>query len=179
MYANMQPTQRACTNGQRIATWSALARQAGSAAAMLHGSSAALSPLACSRGGSGRSECARPPPHPHEPPPMPHPCLSCGACCAHFRISLHWSEAEPSLGGRACGTDRALRRQRDAPVPRRCDASRQGQVGVDAPCAIYADRPQVLRPRRSTVRPARGATGRAAHGLRPLAPPDWPGHARA
>ena len=30
---------------------------------------------------------------------MRHPCLTCGACCAHFRISLHWSEAEPGLGG--------------------------------------------------------------------------------
>ncbi|HOC10952.1 MAG TPA: YkgJ family cysteine cluster protein, partial [Thermomonas sp.] len=21
-----------------------------------------------------------------------HPCLSCGACCAYFRVSFHWSE---------------------------------------------------------------------------------------
>ncbi|HWU69743.1 MAG TPA: YkgJ family cysteine cluster protein, partial [Pseudoxanthomonas sp.] len=29
-----------------------------------------------------------------------HPCLSCGACCAIFRVSLHWSEADPEQGGR-------------------------------------------------------------------------------
>ena len=28
-----------------------------------------------------------------------HPCLTCGACCAHFRVSFHWSEADPDQGG--------------------------------------------------------------------------------
>src|SRR5690606_40667371 len=36
---------------------------------------------------------------PETPAHMRHPCLACGACCAHFRISFHWSEAEPGLGG--------------------------------------------------------------------------------
>ena len=31
--------------------------------------------------------------------PAEHPCLSCGACCAFFRVSFHWSEADPALGG--------------------------------------------------------------------------------
>lgn len=31
---------------------------------------------------------------------MAHPCLTCGACCAYFRVSFHWSEADPALGGR-------------------------------------------------------------------------------
>ena len=26
--------------------------------------------------------------------------MRCGACCATFRVSLHWSEADPALGGR-------------------------------------------------------------------------------
>ena len=30
---------------------------------------------------------------------MLHPCLRCGACCAHFRVAFHWSEAESFLGG--------------------------------------------------------------------------------
>ncbi|RBD00840.1 YkgJ family cysteine cluster protein, partial [Xanthomonas oryzae pv. oryzae] len=29
---------------------------------------------------------------------MAHPCLTCGACCAYFRVSFHWSEADPALG---------------------------------------------------------------------------------
>ncbi|RBD09468.1 YkgJ family cysteine cluster protein, partial [Xanthomonas oryzae pv. oryzae] len=28
---------------------------------------------------------------------MAHPCLTCGACCAYFRVSFHWSEADPAL----------------------------------------------------------------------------------
>ena len=30
---------------------------------------------------------------------MSNPCLACGACCAYFRASFHWSEAEPAAGG--------------------------------------------------------------------------------
>ena len=30
---------------------------------------------------------------------MSHPCLTCGACCAFFRVSFHWSEADPEMGG--------------------------------------------------------------------------------
>lgn len=28
-----------------------------------------------------------------------NPCISCGACCAHFRASFYWSEAAPEVGG--------------------------------------------------------------------------------
>jgi uncharacterized protein len=28
-----------------------------------------------------------------------NPCLHCGACCAHYRVSFYWSEADPTLGG--------------------------------------------------------------------------------
>ena len=28
-----------------------------------------------------------------------NPCLRCGACCAHFRVSFYWAEADPSRGG--------------------------------------------------------------------------------
>ena len=28
-----------------------------------------------------------------------HPCLSCGACCATYRVAFHWSEADLLLGG--------------------------------------------------------------------------------
>ena len=31
--------------------------------------------------------------------PVEHPCRTCGACCAFFRVSFHWSEAAPALGG--------------------------------------------------------------------------------
>lgn len=28
-----------------------------------------------------------------------NPCLSCGACCAHFRVSFYWAETDAVLGG--------------------------------------------------------------------------------
>ena len=41
----------------------------------------------------------RVPPAPSRQPAPMHPCLTCGACCAHFRVSFHWSEADPEQGG--------------------------------------------------------------------------------
>lgn len=28
-----------------------------------------------------------------------NPCITCGACCAYFRASFYWAEAEPATGG--------------------------------------------------------------------------------
>lgn len=79
-----------------------------------------------------------------------NPCQSCGACCAHFRVSFYWSETEPSLGGtvpvemtdklddfRRCmkGTDR---------VQPRCVAL-EGRIGDAVNCTIYENRPTPCR----------------------------------
>ena len=86
---------------------------------------------------------------------MPHPCLSCGACCAHYRVSLHWSEAEPEpgapdLGGRVpialtetFGPHQRSMRGTWAKQPH-CVAL-QGTVGVSVGCSIYDDRPSACR----------------------------------
>lgn len=77
------------------------------------------------------------------------PCLDCGACCATFKVSFHWSELA-SAGGtvpnewtaqvnphRNCmqGT------QKKSP---RCTAL-QGVIGEAVSCAIYVDRPSPCR----------------------------------
>jgi Fe-S-cluster containining protein len=113
---------------------------------------------------------------------MSHPCLSCGACCAIFRISLHWSEAEAELGGTVPAQltepygrhQRAMRGTATAPV--RCIAL-QGDIGVHAPCRIYAQRPQVCRDLAAawefgTPSP-QCDRARAAHGLPLLTHGDW------
>ncbi len=76
-----------------------------------------------------------------------NPCMSCGACCAHFRIMLHSDEVEPvgrvpralvnPVGAAFCmkGTD---------VFPPRCIAL-EGELGQVVRCTIYADRPQVCR----------------------------------
>jgi uncharacterized protein len=111
-----------------------------------------------------------------------HPCLRCGACCAHFRVTLHWSEADAELGGvvpieltEKLDAHRLAMRGTWAQYPR-CTAL-EGEVGEGARCGIYARRPAVCR----EVEPswesgklsAQCDKARAAHGLQPLTPRDW------
>lgn len=111
-----------------------------------------------------------------------HPCLSCGACCAHFRVAFHWSEtaadadaATPAELTEPLDAHRVMMRgTRTAPV--RCAALR-GEPGRDARCGIYAQRPSPCR----ELQPAweHGAPSpqcdraRAAHGLPPLTAAAW------
>jgi len=99
----------------------------------------------------------------------PHPCQSCGACCASFRVSFYWSEGEalpPDLSERltpqlSCmaGTNSA------AP---RCRAL-QGEIGAACACSVYALRPSPCRELEAGDAKCRRA--RARHGLPPLAGP--------
>lgn len=114
-----------------------------------------------------------------------HPCLSCGACCAHYRVSLHWSETDPEHGaGTPCeltepfGPHRQVMRGTWQRQPR-CIALR-GIVGEGAHCGIYPLRPSACR-----ELPAAWENGapspqcdraREAHGLAPLQPQDWAVH---
>jgi hypothetical protein len=106
-----------------------------------------------------------------------NPCLACGACCAHFRVSFYWSEADSAAGGRTPvdlsvkltpfliamrGTDRS---------PPRC-AALEGEIGKRVHCAIYALRPSPCREFRASWVDGPGSEccdrARAAHGLLPL-----------
>jgi Fe-S-cluster containining protein len=90
-------------------------------------------------------------------------CRACGACCASYRVSFYWAEAEavppalvekltPVLGCMA-GTNAA------APRCRALD----GQVGEQVSCTVYAARPAPCREvQRGDERCARA---RARHGL--------------
>lgn len=67
-------------------------------------------------------------------------CLTCGACCAHFRVSFYWAEGlhlpehytEPVTAVYSCmtGTNQANPR---------CIAL-EGEVGVNVSCSVYAAR---------------------------------------
>ncbi|MFC0676369.1 YkgJ family cysteine cluster protein [Lysobacter korlensis] len=111
-----------------------------------------------------------------------HPCLSCGACCAAYRVVLHWSETDPSL---ELHTPAELTEPLDPhrvvmrgtySAPVRCQALR-GVVGRDAHCGIYAQRPSPCR----DLQPAwlhgeaspQCDRARQAHGLAPLDPSSW------
>ena len=112
-----------------------------------------------------------------------HPCLSCGACCAHFRVAFHWSETEPFMGGTTPAelTEKldphrvAMRGTRGGERPR-CE-SLQGQVGESAFCGIYELRPspcRELQPAWEHGEPSPQCDrARLAHGLSPLTPDTW------
>ncbi len=100
-----------------------------------------------------------------------NPCLTCGACCAAFRVAFYWAEPAPAAMTERLDPFRAVMRgTRDAPV--RCVAL-DGEVGTCVRCTIYADRPT---PCREIVPPRPGAPSaqcdraRALHGLPPLRP---------
>ncbi len=76
---------------------------------------------------------------------MDNPCLTCGACCAFFRVTFYWSEADPATGGTVppemvenlnsvlvcmAGTNRK---------DKRCVAL-EGKIGERVACSIYEKR---------------------------------------
>ncbi|MDO5505196.1 MAG: YkgJ family cysteine cluster protein [Pseudoxanthomonas suwonensis] len=114
---------------------------------------------------------------------MSHPCLSCGACCASYRVAFHWSEADDAPNGHVPAAltgslrmhERAMRGT-DQPQPR-CVAL-VGVIGLAAHCGIYPQRPspchQLLPSWESGRADAQCDRARIRHGLRPLQPHDWP-----
>lgn len=95
-------------------------------------------------------------------------CQRCGACCAVFRVSFYWAEADDAPGGsvpvaltRPVGTLRRCMAGTEA-RPVRCVAL-QGAVGRAVACGIYAQRSSTCR----GVQPgdAQCLKARAAHGL--------------
>ncbi|HEX5693891.1 MAG TPA: YkgJ family cysteine cluster protein [Arenimonas sp.] len=113
---------------------------------------------------------------------MSHPCLRCGACCATFRVSFHWSEAQPhNPDGPAAELVMPLRRHElamrgtEGSHPR-CVGLR-GTIGLDGHCGIYPNRPSVCREVEPSWEFGRHSPqcdkGRTRHGLKPLTPEDW------
>lgn len=112
-----------------------------------------------------------------------HPCLSCGACCAYFKVAFYWAEADRFVGGTVPGelteaTDRhRVVMKGTAAKPVRCVAL-HGEIGVAAKCTIYANRPSPCRELEPSWESGKANDqcdrARAAHGLAPLTPGDFP-----
>ncbi|MFT3812244.1 MAG: YkgJ family cysteine cluster protein [Acidovorax sp.] len=82
-------------------------------------------------------------------PTHEHPCLSCGACCASFRVDFSVYEVQEHGGsvpdGLAVEVNGSLCRMRGTDhVPPRC-AALTGTVGWRAACGIYEWRPSPCR----------------------------------
>jgi uncharacterized protein len=95
-------------------------------------------------------------------------CRQCGACCAAFRVSFYWAEAEqqglPPEAVEQVTAVLACMRGTNQPQPR-CHAL-QGDVGRAVICTHYAQRPSPCR----EVQPGdeKCAQARARHGLASL-----------
>jgi Fe-S-cluster containining protein len=115
-----------------------------------------------------------------------HPCQSCGACCAFFRVSFYWREAEEAAEGREAPVPRELTEDRNAlfRVMKgtndnhhvRCVAL-EGKVGESVACGIYALRPSPCRDFQASfedgTHEGRCDSARAKYHLRPLSRRDW------
>lgn len=78
-----------------------------------------------------------------------NPCTTCGACCAAFRATFHWSEADDAGGtvpvGMTVDIDPFRRAMRGTQhVAPRCVAL-EGELGCQVSCTIYEQRPTVCR----------------------------------
>jgi Fe-S-cluster containining protein len=112
-----------------------------------------------------------------------HPCLTCGACCAHFSALFHWSETLPEsyhvpveMTVPASPHLDAMKGTNEA-VPR-CVAL-EGAVGESVSCSVYERRPHCCRVFKPSyedgVRNVRCEQARLAKGMPALKPGDfWP-----
>ena len=114
----------------------------------------------------------------------PNPCLTCGACCAFFRASFYWAEADDSTpGGVPVEMTRKLNEFRrsmigmDGTKPR-C-ISLQGEIGKEVFCSIHERRSSVCREFEPSWENGhyneRCDKARLAWGLEPLKALDWDG----
>lgn len=113
-----------------------------------------------------------------------HPCLSCGACCASFRVSFYWREAEPKDHDQPVPEDLwseltdNLRCMKGTEVKHhpKCIALK-GVIGEKVSCTIYSNRSSTCRNFKASfedgIKNEKCDYARAKHGLRPLERRDW------
>lgn len=111
-----------------------------------------------------------------------HPCQTCGACCASFRVSFYWAEADDAPGGTVpldltVPVSPHLRCMKGTEVkPVRCVAL-DGELGQQVGCRIYPLRSSTCK--EVQLGDAQCLKARAIHGLPaltagPASSPDHP-----
>lgn len=105
-----------------------------------------------------------------------HPCLSCGACCAYFRVSFYWREPVPDSITEDQDSFRRVMKGTNNKHSRRC-VSLEGKIGDRVSCDSYDLRPTPCRDFAASYengeKNIRCDQARAAHGLNPLRRADW------
>ena len=116
-----------------------------------------------------------------------NPCLTCGACCAAFRVAFYWAESDEAVAhcvpaDMTCHIAPLICAMTGTDQPHPWCVALHGNVGVKVWCSIYERRPSVCQ----EVQPS-GTDGlsnywcdraRAIWGLPPLMPVDTGGQNR-
>ncbi|MCQ4167542.1 YkgJ family cysteine cluster protein [Tahibacter harae] len=113
---------------------------------------------------------------------MPHPCQTCGACCARFRVAFHWSETTafnpdgmPLALTQPLDAHRVSMRGTDCREPHCINLV--GTVGGAVSCSQYARRPSPCRELGAAWEHGEPSPqcdrARAAYGLAALTPESW------
>ena len=68
--------------------------------------------------------------------PTQDACLSCGACCAYFRVSFYWAEGFPCLSTILNLSPRSIHAWREPIKNPRCIAL-EGSIGEQVSCGMY------------------------------------------
>ncbi len=111
-----------------------------------------------------------------------NPCITCGACCAYYRVSFYWGEINEEMPGGVPSslcekfTDcKVVMKGTNSPSPR-CIAL-LGTIGKRVFCGIYHCRPSICREIEPSLkngkREPKCDKARLAYGLPPLTPEYW------
>ncbi|END4071239.1 YkgJ family cysteine cluster protein, partial [Escherichia coli] len=75
----------------------------------------------------------------------PNPCMTCGACCAFFRVSFYWTEADDAGGKVSVSLTEQIspfhRCMRGANQKNPRCVALAGPPGENAYCSVYKNRP--------------------------------------
>ncbi len=111
-----------------------------------------------------------------------NPCLTCGACCAYYRVTFYWRERsdckQDGMPESLCedfNSFRCVMKGTNQPNPR-CIAL-MGTIGKHVLCKIYWRRPTVCREIEPSYKNGypepKCDKARLAYGLPPLTPDVW------
>ncbi len=112
-----------------------------------------------------------------------HPCQKCGACCASFRVSFYWIQAEDYIENSVPQnfiedldlSTRCMKGTNHKHQPK-CSAL-SGRVGQIVGCTIYNNRPSPCRNFKASYenghQEPRCDEARQKHGLKSLTKMDW------
>lgn len=116
--------------------------------------------------------------------PESHPCVRCGACCAFFRVSFYWREADSEENPAATPSELTedfnpflrVMRGTNNKHHTRCVAL-EGKVGESVACGIYSRRPSPCSAFEASFENGehndRCDKARARYQLPPLKASDW------